>query len=134
MAKLPRAKSITGQPPPRPLQNRAIAISNHQWSGPLPPPAALEAFDRIVPNGAERVFQMAEMEQQHRISLEKTGQAASISEARRGQILGFTISIIAITGAVICVFLDAHWSIIALLVGVPIMGLAKAIVSGRSHK
>lgn len=134
MAKPPRVKNNPRQTPPRPLQHRTVAISNHQWSGPLPPPAALAEFDRIVPNGAERIFRMAEIEQQHRISLESRGQAASIKEARRGQILGWLISIGSVIGAVVCVFLEAHWSVIALLVGVPIMGLAKAIVSSRSHK
>ncbi|WAR43739.1 DUF2335 domain-containing protein [Methylomonas rapida] len=33
------------------------------WSGPLPPPAALEQFDTIIENGAERIFKMAEAEQ-----------------------------------------------------------------------
>jgi uncharacterized membrane protein len=30
-----------------------------QWSGPLPPPAVLEKFSQIIPNGAERIVAMA---------------------------------------------------------------------------
>ncbi|MGY6277633.1 DUF2335 domain-containing protein [Methylomonas sp. MgM2] len=38
-------------------------VSALGWSGPLPPPAALEQFNSIIDNGAERIFKMAEAEQ-----------------------------------------------------------------------
>ncbi|MEQ1674351.1 MAG: DUF2335 domain-containing protein [Candidatus Nitrotoga sp.] len=114
-------------------QPQAVAVSR-QWSGPLPPPEALARFNEIVPNGAERVFKMAEAEQAHRISSENTGLVASIAEAKRGQLLGASISIVSLVSAIISVYLGAHWVVTALLVGVPIMGLAKAIVDSRSQK
>lgn len=39
-------------------------------SGPLPPPAELEAFARISPDFPERIMRMAEQEQQHRFELD----------------------------------------------------------------
>jgi len=104
-----------------------------EWSGPLPPPSALEQFNAVVPNGAERVFKMAELEQAHRIEMERIGQEGSIKDTRRGQCLGATIAIAAMTGAVVAAALGAHWSVSVALVGVPIMGVVKAIVDRRSH-
>ncbi len=77
---------------------------------------------------------MAEEEQAHRIAHEKAGLQASISEARRGQFLGFIISLSAIGAAVGSVWLGAHWVVSLALIGVPVMGLAKAIVDARSRK
>ncbi len=66
MAKLPHSQR--GQQ----LQQQSQRIEvREQWSGPLPPPAALERFNQILPNGAERIVAMAEKEQSHRIEYEK---------------------------------------------------------------
>lgn len=131
MAKPPRVKTNQKQEslPPR----HVIGVSQ-QWSGPLPPPEAIARFNDIVPNGAERIFKMAEDEQAHRIASENTGLVASIAEAKRGQLLGASISIFSLVSAIISIYLGAHWTVTVLLVGVPIMGLAKAIVDSRSQK
>jgi len=118
--------------PSHPTQQ--AVVTSQQWVGPLPPPEALSRFDAIVPNGAERIFKMAEDEQSHRIESENIGLIASIAEAKRGQVLGATISIISLLSAIISIYLGAHWAVTGLLVGVPIMGLAKAIVDSRSQK
>lgn len=133
MAKPPRIKTRQRQEPvPHPKQ-QVVSVSS-QWSGPLPPPDALARFNEIVPNGAERIFKMTEAEQAHRITFENTGLVAAIAEAKRGQLLGASISIVSLVSAIISVYLGAHWTVTALLVGVPIMGLAKAIVDSRSQK
>lgn len=77
---------------------------------------------------------MAEDEQAHRTSTDNAGLAAAIAEAKRGQILGASISIVSLISAIVSVYLGAHPAVTALLVGVPIMGLAKAIVDSRSRK
>jgi len=134
MAKPPRVKINQRQESASHPARQTIAVSHEQWSGPLPPPEALARFNDIVPNGAERIFKMAEDEQEHRIASERTGLVASIAEAKRGQLLGASISIISLISAGISVYLGAHLAVTALMVGVPIMGLAKSIVDSRSQK
>lgn len=50
---------MTARPPKTPDKAPGTAngtsIVSAQWQGPLPPPGALEQFDRIIPNGAERI-------------------------------------------------------------------------------
>lgn len=98
------------------------------WSGPLPPPAALERFDQIIPGGADRILKLAEEQQAHRQALEKSEQVALISQDKRGQWLGFAVILCAIGAAVGAAYLGAHWSVSVALVGVPILGMVKAIM------
>ena len=42
------------------------------WSGPLPPPEALQRYDAIMPGAAKRIFEMAERRHQHQIDQEKS--------------------------------------------------------------
>ena len=106
-----------------------------QWQGPLPPPDALEKFNAIVENGAERVFSMAEQEQAHRLKLERDALDANIATAQsesriagRGNLLGAAISMLAILSTLGSVALGAHWSVSVALVGVPIMSAVRALI------
>ena len=112
-------------------QPRQVAV-REEWSGPLPPPAALERFNQIIPNGADRIVAMAEKEQAHRVEYEKIGLQASIGESRRGQFLGAAVSIAAVVGAVYAAHIGAHWGVSVALVGVPVLGIVRAIVRPRS--
>lgn len=75
---------------------------------------------------------MAEKEQEHRLEMERKGQTAAISETKRGHWLGFLIAIAAIIGAILSFVLGAHWAVSVAMVGVPILGIVKAIVDRRS--
>jgi len=50
----------------------AIAVHEERHSGPLPPPRQLAEYDKAVPGGAERIFQMAEREQAHRHEIQRS--------------------------------------------------------------
>ncbi|MCC6960351.1 MAG: DUF2335 domain-containing protein [Dehalococcoidia bacterium] len=41
------------------------------WNGPIPPPAALAAFEQVQPGLADRITRMAENEQSHRHSTQR---------------------------------------------------------------
>jgi uncharacterized membrane protein len=43
-----------------------------EFSGPLPHPQALKAYDIVLPGAAERIISMAEKQQAHRLYLERT--------------------------------------------------------------
>jgi uncharacterized membrane protein len=63
--RVPAGRAIAEQPTVT-TEERTVA----SWSGPLPPPAFLADFDRIVHNGAERVFAQFEAEATHRRAVE----------------------------------------------------------------
>lgn len=93
---------------PQAPRQRVVAAG---MRGPLPPPSILQGYDRVVPGAAERIIAMAERQSSHRQAVEGKLVEAQIadgkierSERKLGQILGFTIGVIAIfSGAVIAV-------------------------------
>ena len=94
------------KPASQPQVNKQQVVTQQNWSGPLPPPDALAGFDKIIPNGAERILTMTEQEQAHRIASEKAALDANIKNtkesltlAKSGQMAGAIVSILAILSA-----------------------------------
>lgn len=122
------------QSDPQQLSQRTVVTSATGWSGPLPPPEALDRFNAIIPNGADRIVTMAEKEQAHRIQMEMEGQRATVSEAKRGQFLGAVVSIVALGGAMYTAYIGAHWSVSVAFVGLTILGIVRALVRPRKNQ
>jgi uncharacterized membrane protein len=83
-------------PPTRPTpEQRAsrLIVTHTFFEGPLPPPAILEHFERIVPGAAARLFSSMEDEFRHRRSIETTLVSASTRALSRGQWFGFLVMI-----------------------------------------
>lgn len=99
-----------------------------QWSGPLPPPSVLEGFDKVVPNGAERIFRMAEREQEHRLAYEQAELQYSRNDFRYGQVIGGMLALICVVASVLSVHLAAHPSVSIALVGIPMTALIGKIL------
>lgn len=88
-----------------------IELQQSIWQGPLPPPQALAAYEKVKPGFAERILALAEKEAAHRHELDnallaqesKVAACAPI-ERRRGQWLGFSLAgFVLITGAAFAV-------------------------------
>ncbi len=70
-------------------------------SAPLPPPNIMKGYDDIIPNGAERIMQMAEKEQDSQIT-ERTETRKDNKEIafkkinliKRGQYMGYSLAVI----------------------------------------
>ena len=52
------------------LAKRVLTITQQQFSGPIPPPALLAEYEKIVPGSALRIFNRAETQSDHRIAME----------------------------------------------------------------
>jgi len=73
-----RGQQVQQQKPQQQAHQVSVQqVQQVQWSGPLPPPEALEKFNAVIPNGADRIVKMAEAEQAHRHEYEKSGLVAS---------------------------------------------------------
>lgn len=68
---------------------------NH-FSGPVPPPAILESYERIVPGIAQKIFEAADRQALHRQGLEKQLIAHNIKKSYFGQCSAFIITMTAI--------------------------------------
>lgn len=89
-----------------------MGFSKH-FRGPLPPPDMLAEYEKIQPGFADRIVSMAEKQQNHRISIERSVVDTNNENSRIGLYIGGAIGIIGVTGSLIIVAL-----------GHPVSGLA----------
>lgn len=122
-----RKKHGSPQSPEHPKDNSEQLISA-QWEGPLPPPSTLAHFNDVVEDGAERIFRMAEREQEHRIQIERAGFEARKRDFKRGQILGTILAVICVAASVYTAAIGAHPFVSVALVSLPITALIGRII------
>lgn len=117
-------------------ENSSKTIAHHieqRFSGPLPPPKILEQYERVLPGSAERILKMAEKEQGHRHSVEKTETDGIFGLQRRGQLFGFLIAISAFLIGGILVYLGHDW-VGGILMGATVVSLVTVFVVGSRKK
>ena len=71
------------------IEQRTISMR----SAPLPEPSELEAYNKIIPNGADRILKMAENQSAHRIEIEKLVIASQQRQGFCGQLFGLLIGL-----------------------------------------
>jgi uncharacterized membrane protein len=118
-------------PEDKDTRHSAFLSVHAQRSAPLPAPAELEHYDRIVPGMAERIVRMAEQEQAHRGEQARKWLDATVANAARGQWLGGITILAAIIGALAIAVLHDSWQIGVALVSVPVLGAVQALIRGR---
>ena len=79
------------------------------WQGPLPPPAVLEQFGRLVPDAPERIFRQWEAESDHRRAYEREALAAAIRRDARGQVSALVFALTALSVAAFALWLGEPW-------------------------
>ena len=117
---------------------QAVSVVAH-WSGPLPPPAELQAYENALPGCAERIVAMAESQAQHRQRLEwAETQAecnsieAEIASERRGAWLGFIVTVVVI-GLSTYLIIAGFLAIGIGLISVGLISLVGLFIYGRNH-
>lgn len=103
--------------------------SERVWSGVLPRPEDFAKFGEVVPTAPERLLRMAEIEQEHRIALERSIIPQNQRAGLRGQLLGAAISALALILATFSAYIGAPWQISVALVGVPVLSVARSLVT-----
>ena len=144
----PDQPAPTPVPSDQPLRQAKVRVSTVSresmeiMTGPLPPPSALEEYNRVCPGCAERIIAMAEKEGDHRrkmeqeiVGIQKADLNLERMERRRGQLLGFGVCLAAILGGV---YLASTSPGIAGQIGGSLLGtsgltsLILAFITGRS--
>jgi uncharacterized membrane protein len=91
--KRPRNQEILRQPEQPPSEQEpqeldqgrsSFSIAQAHYSGPIPPPSMMAQYNEVIPNGADRIRAMAEEQQNHRHSLEKTVIESDAAQSKRG--------------------------------------------------
>jgi len=127
--------------PPEPVQagseptgdttERLLAM-RARWSGPLPPPEALEQFERASPGAADRILGMAEQEEAHRHRQERDMLQSESSARARGQWMAFTLALVIILGGIWLIYKGKQWEgLVAVLA--PLATLIGLFLYAREH-
>ena len=69
------------------IEKVAALILRKYHAGPLPPPETLKEYNEILPDAAERIFSMAEKEQEHHHTTEIKLVDHEIKKQAKGKIL-----------------------------------------------
>jgi uncharacterized membrane protein len=77
-----------------------VRIQSAAFSGPLPPPEALERYNQTLPGLAERIIVMAESQHSHRLELEKHVIHSNVSAQKLGTVLGFVVAMTTVIGGI----------------------------------
>ena len=101
-----------------------------QFRGPLPPPAVLERYDRLLPGAAERILRMAEKEQAAGRDFAIEVLRATATETRRGQYLAFA-AVWAALGVTAYLGYLGHTFAASVVGGTTVVGLATVFAIGR---
>lgn len=115
-------------------QVASVLIEKHSFfSGPLPPTEMLEEYNRIIPNGAERIMTMAESQSAHRQFIEKEVISSQNMQSERGQMFAFILAILLIAVGTTS-FLLGHPTVASIIFGTTVVGLVTVFVLGRKSQ
>jgi uncharacterized membrane protein len=78
----------------------ALFIESQIRTGPLPSPAEIGEYERILPGTADRIIKMAEKEQSHRHQSEIIEQTNRMRVTLIGQVFAFLIGVSGISGGI----------------------------------
>ncbi len=142
----PAQHPVAQQLPEQPNAMHAAAVIK-KHSGPLPAPEELVAFGQISPDFPERIMRMAEIEQQHRIEIDKAQVSAQKQELDRldhiakvngrnatlGMLVSLTVIIVVMAATVYCVHQHQQWPA-SVLGGGGLVAIIAAIMYGGKLK
>lgn len=123
----PRVASLLRDPKQTSAVVRIVAqeVIEH-YQGPLPHPEHLRRFEEISPGAAARLIGMAEREQSHRHSMERS----EINYPYYGLGAGLLIALVAVGGAIYLGYVG-NIAVAAALVSVPVIGCIGWFVKSR---
>lgn len=102
------------------------------YSGPLPHPAMLEEYDRILPGGADRIFTVFEKQSAHRQEMETTFLNHRANESKLGTICITVISIVMIVSGAMLIYSGKDASGLA-LIGTNVVVIGFGYIRGTSQ-
>ena len=128
---LPAAESAGSPPQERPVSVvGGLTVEETTFSGPLPPLAMYEGYERAFPGSANRILTLAEEEQRGRDAWETRALTAEVEERKRGQWIGAALAVFCIAGAI---YLAANGEqlVAAILAGVSAVGIVGRFLPAR---
>lgn len=113
-------------------------VAQQNFSGPIPPPEYLAAYDQIQTGLAERIVKMAEVEGDHRRALEARNLEGEIEDRKwerrlegKGQAFAFMIAVSGFVTSAFCAYFGAAIAAAA-IGGGSLVTIVVAFLTGRA--
>lgn len=119
-----------------PAEQRQLVLMGTQrtqvssWFGPLPPPAALAEFDRVVPGSAQHIFSDWMMESEHRRKCEDRESRTAVAISRLGMWFGGA-TVLVVIAASVWLAQAGHTGPSMAVAGIAVGGVIGAFVTRR---
>ena len=105
---------------PEEARKTIVMSMSASFSGPLPPPQMLRAYDEVLPGIADRILALTEKQTDHRISTESILANASVRS------FAYSISALAATAYVVAI--NGNTAIAVLILGTGVAGIARDLI------
>lgn len=107
-----------------------MATYEEKFSGPLPHPNHLAAYEQTLPGAADRILTMAEKQQNHRMNLENQVIPSEVQINKRGQLFAFIMGLVLIAASTATIL---HGSVTAgtILILVIFLGYLTVYMGGK---
>lgn len=113
--------------------SREVIHQTATFEGPMPPPAILEGYEKLVPGAAERILSMAESDAKHQRELEFAALRATENEIKRGQNFALIVALASLSAAMYALYLG-YPTVAGIIGGTTVVGLVSAFIIGRYKK
>ena len=111
----------------------SVTLQQRTHSGPLPDTQTLEDYNKIIPNGAERIMTVFEKQSYHRMELEKTVIRGQMFQSNMGQIFALVIGLSSIGCATYIILQGHEWA--GSIIGVGgLTSLVTAFIKGKDYQ
>lgn len=111
------------------------------WSGPLPSPESLKAFNDILPGSAERILAMTERQAAHRqamesraLGIEETSVQGATTIIKRGQIFALIVVLAVLAFGIVATTLGMSGVAIAAIITALLTGVAIFITVKKNEQ
>ena len=109
------------------------ATTTTSWRAPLPPPAALQQYDDVLPGSAKVIFQRWETQSSHRMRMESTVIGGDSKRGYLGIVCAFVLSLLMIGIGAYAIIWGNPWVGVAVF-GTQTFGLASAFIYGTNSR
>ena len=122
------------------IMAQVIAVSHETFSGPMPHPDILRGYKELIPDAPERILQMAEQEQKHRIDIERSmleqndkNINAAVKANTRSQIFAFLLTLLFIIAGV-SLTSTGYMAVGLTIFGTTILGVVTVFIKGYDKR
>lgn len=107
-----------------------MASYEEKYSGPIPHPKHLEAYENICPGLADRLVTMAEAQQSHRFDIENKAITEQVGSNKRGQWFAFILAIL-LVGVCVFVMVTVNSIVGIIMIAVVALGIFALYKDGK---